>query len=250
MTARQTPDSVLPTLPGWEQSSVSELTGGLTNRTWLVEADGRRAVLKIDDAPRSTPYNSRHQEAQVQATAADHGLANPVLHVSETVYMTEYLEGQVWSDDSLMEDTNLTELARALRKLHSLPLTGRTFDAISAARAYAEKASSAESEMTRDCVRVIKSMPLPRNLCCCHNDLVSGNVIATPGIRFLDWEYACDNDPFFDIATIVAHHRLSEERGNFLLDAYFDGDGNRWREHLAMQVRFYDALLWLWLRSR
>lgn len=250
MSARQTPGSVLATLAGWEKATFSELSGGLTNRTWLVTADGRRAVLKIDDAPRSAPYNSRRHEAQIQANAAENGLANPVLHVSETVYMTEYLEGDVWSGDSLVDDTNLTELARALRKLHSLPLTGRTFDALSAARVYAEDVPTAEREMMRDCLHVIESLPRPRNLCCCHNDLVSANVIATPGIRFLDWEYACDNDPFFDVATVVAHHRLSEERANFLLDAYFDGDGRRWREHLAMQVRFYDALLWLWLQSR
>ena len=91
---------------------------------------------------------------------------------------------------------------------------------------------------------------MPRNLCCCHNDLVAANIIATPAIRFLDWEYACDNDPFFDIATVVAHHRMPDERAHFLLDAYFDGDGTRWRDYLTTQVRFYNALLWLWLNTR
>ena len=249
MTSRRTPESVLAAIPGWEDATCEELTGGLTNHTYRVELNGRRAVLKIDEGPRSVPYNSRDQEAQVQTTAANSGLANPVLYAQNNVYMTEYLEGRVWSDDSLEDDTNLSRLARALKKLHSLPLTGRTFDAISAARGYAGKIHSADSEMVRDCVQLIESMPLLQNLCCCHNDLVAGNVIATPQVRFLDWEYACDNDPFFDLATVVAHHRMSTERANFLLDAYFDGDGRRWREHLMTQVRFYNALLWLWLQA-
>ena len=243
------PENVLASIPGWEGATFRELTGGLTNRSWLVESGGQRAVLKIDAEPRSAPYNSRVQEAQVQSAAADEGLASPVLHATDTVYLTEYLEGTVWTQADLADDWNLEELARALRRLHSLPLTGRTFDAVSAAEDYA-RYIPADADMVRDCIRVIASLPLPRNLCCCHNDLVVGNVIGAPGIRFLDWEYACDNDPFFDIATVVAHHRMSEERAWFLLDAYFDGDGTRWRGHLAMQVKCYNALLWLWLQSR
>lgn len=250
MPEQPSPEIVLASIPGWEAATCTALSGGLTNRTWLVEDSGRRAVLKIDAEPRSAPYNSRTQEAQVQSTAASNGLANPVLYVTETVYMTEYLEGTVWTRAVLDDDANLVRLARALRKLHSLPLTGRTFDAVSAARDYASRIRDVDVDTVRDCIRVIESLPLPRNLCCCHNDLVVGNVIAVPDIRFLDWEYACDNDPFFDIATVVAHHRMSEQRAWFLLDAYFDGDGARWREHLALQIKFYNALLWLWLRSR
>ena len=250
MPEQLSPENVLANIPGWEGATFSELNGGLTNRSWLVEASEQRAVLKIDTGSRSAPYNSRIQEAQVQSTAAGQGLANAVLHATESVYMTEYLDGTVWTKAALDEDANLVQLARALRKMHSLPLTGRTFDAVSAARDYASRINAANAEMVRDCVNIIESLPLPRNLCCCHNDLVVGNVIATPEIRFLDWEYACDNDPFFDIATVVAHHRMSEERAWFLLDAYFDGDGTRWRDYLGMQVKFYNALLWLWLNSR
>lgn len=250
MNSKRTPESVIAAIPGWQQATCKALSGGLTNRTYLVDAGGKRAVLKIDDRPRSAPFNSREQEAQIQKRAAECGLASPVLFVDDNVYMTEYLEGRVWTDDSLVDDTNLTRLAQGLRKLHALPLTGRTFDAREAARRYAARIQSADAELVHDCVQLIEAMPLLQNLCCCHNDLVAANIIATPEIRFLDWEYACDNDPFFDLATIVAHHRMSDERALFLLDAYFDGDGKRWRDHLMMQARFYNALLWLWLKSR
>ena len=67
---------------------------------------------------------------------------------------------------------------------------------------------------------------------------------------FLDWEYACDNDPFFDLATIVEHHELSDAHTAELLNAYFDGDGQRWRHHLERQRKLYLALLCLWMASR
>ena len=245
MTTSKTPEEALLTVPGWEGAAYCELIGGLSNRTYLVESGDAKAVLKIDDGCRSLPYNARKTEAQIQTLAADKGLAGRVLFVSDTVYMTEYLEGEIWSGESLEDNTNLDVLAAGLKKLHALPLTGRTFDATGAARDYIQQIEVADPELVGECLRKIEAGPMPHNLCCCHNDLVVANIINTPEIRFLDWEYACDNDPFFDLATVVAHHELTAEQSDYLLDAYFDGDGKRWRGQLAGQASVYEALLWL-----
>lgn len=236
----------LAQVPGWENARYSKLPGGLTNRGWLVEQDARKAVLKVDARPRSEPFSSRPEEARIQMRAATHGLANKVIHVTDTLLMTEYVEGTIWSAGCLDVDENLDRLAAALKKLHSLPLTGRTFDPVGAARKYAASIQEADINQARDCLARIEAMPLPYNLCCCHNDLVAANILYVPEVRFLDWEYACDNDPFFDIATVVAHHQLAPERAKYLLDAYFAGDGERWQGQLARQTDFYDALYWLW----
>ena len=245
-----TTGQVLSTIPGWEGAAVTELNGGLNNRTWRVDKNGRSAVLKIDEQPRGEPYNTRRQEAQVQARACEAGLATRVLFVNETIYMTEYVAGTVWSPDCLDDETNIKQLARALRKLHSLPLTGRIFNAAGAAQDYARQIVDGDESRIRDCLRKIEAAPLPPNLCFCHNDLVVENIINTPETRFLDWEYACDNDPFFDLATVVAHHGLSAAQRDVLLDAYFDGDGSRWREQLERQAVVYESLLYLWEQAR
>ena len=250
MSQEQTPETILAELPGWKGATYRELGGGLTNQTLLVEVGDRRAVLKIDEKPRGAPFNSRLREAQIQNTAVLAGLANKVILVTDTVYMTEYVEGVIWSNNCLEDNDNLDSLAAALKKLHSLPLTGRTFDAVGAAREYIRRIDDADADQVRDCLQQIESSPLPPNLCCCHNDLVVANILNTPEVRFLDWEYACDNDPFFDLATIVAHHKLSSEQTDYMLDAYFDGNGKRWREQLARQASVYEALLWLWSAAR
>jgi len=250
MSDRQSPQVVLSTVPGWESASFRELSGGFTNRTFLVESGQQKAVLKIDDAPRSEPFNERRKEAQVQTVAARKGLAATVLFVSETAYMTEYMEGRIWSNTCLEDNANLDLLSAALRQLHALPLTGRTFDAMGAAREYVRRIPGADQDKVNNCLKTIEAAPRPPNLCCCHNDLVAANIINTPDVCFLDWEYACDNDPFFDLATVVAHHKLTTEQSDYLLDAYFDGDGKRWREQLERQAGVYDALHWLWETSR
>ena len=245
-----TPASVLSEIPGWEDASVTELSGGLTNCTWLVEKAGRKAVLKIDKQPRDEPYNSRPVEATIQSIAARQGLANAVLYVGEQVLLTEYVEGVVWNPDCLERDDNIELVATTLRRLHALPLTGRSFDSTIAARRYVARIENPDSVLVAHCTRVIETMRLPHNLCCCHNDLVAENIITAPDMMFLDWEYACDNDPFFDLATIVEHHELGEDTAYRLLDAYFDGNGKRWRPKLREQQELYLALYWLWLASR
>jgi thiamine kinase-like enzyme len=250
VNGRADPGRVLASIPGWRGASYRELPGGLTNTTLLAEKDGRRAVLKIDDAPRQPPYNSRHDEARIQERAAAIGRATGTLYVADTVLLSEWAEGAVWTRDQFDDDKNLARLGRALREIHELSLTGRTFDAAGAARLYASRVHAADRDAARQHLAVVESAPAPTNLRCCHNDLVAENIVSAPEVRFLDWEYACDNDPLFDIAVVVAHHGLSDRQAGLLLDACFDGDGGSFRERLDDQVRLYHALNWLWAAAQ
>jgi thiamine kinase len=240
-------------LPGWAHASWRPLHGGLTNDTFLLEADDRKAVLKVDPEPRSIPLNQREFEARIQRSAHAAKLAPQVLFANETIYLTEYIAGDVWTAAELLDQEKLDELARALKRVHALPLSGRTFNALEAAQVYLDElrrrgSGGADAEA---CIATIRALRSPANLCCCHNDLVAENIVATDsGLQFLDWEYACDNDPFFDLATVIAHHGLQEEQAHYLLDAYFDGNGAQWHAQLGRQEQLYAALAWLWQASR
>ncbi len=244
------PTEVLRKLPEWRDATWTKLAGGLTNRSWLLQTGERKAVLKLDDKLRQAPYNTRLAEAAVQSAAAQAGLANNVLFADDQVYLTEYLEGAVWDPACLDNEGKTEQLAAALRRLHSLPRSGRSFDAIGAANRYVQNIEYPDKKLIAVCLDVIKNMRLPNYLCCCHNDLVAENIITTPGLKFLDWEYACDNDPLFDLATLIEHYELNDGQTQRLLEAYFDGSGDRWRPKLEEQQRLYLALFWLWLAAR
>ena len=250
MTVTLTPADFLSQTPGWESATVAPLSGGLTNKTWRITAGDRAGVLKLDDGPREIPLNTRFDEANVQKMAAMAGLAPNVLHAGSGFYFSEYVEGTVWSRDCLDKAGNLEMIAAALKRLHALPLTGRSFDASIAAKRYAEKVSGLDAAIVNQCTEIVATMRLPHNLCCCHNDLVAQNLVTTPDLVFLDWEYSCDNDPFFDLATVVEHHELSDDQVSRFLDAYLGGDGSRWRLHLEKQRTLYLALLCLWMGAR
>lgn len=250
MNKIHTPSEVLHKIPEWQGATCTELAGGMTNRSWLLQKGARKAVLKVDERPRGVPFNTRLAEAAVQAVAAEAGLASNVLFADSQVYLTEFVEGAAWNPDSLDKEGKIEQLASALRRLHSLPQSGRSFNAMEAAGLYVQRINDPDKRLLDICLEVVKKTRLPNYLCCCHNDLVAENILVTPALKFLDWEYACDNDPLFDLATVVEHHELDETHVQKLLDAYFDGSGERWRSKLAEQQRLYLALFWLWLASR
>ena len=239
------PEIALARIPGWTSASVERLDGGLMSRSYRVATGDRRAVLKIDDVANLPPRNNRSVEARLQTAAHDVGLAARVLYADDTCLLTEYVDGAVWNASFLEVHSNLKNLGRALRSLHALPLCGRTFDALGAARIYARSVES-ESSRVADLLARIASIGAPEDVRLCHNDLVAGNIIETPALRFLDWEYACDNDPLFDLATIIGHHGLDETRIDTLMSAYVEGCWRHLEDRLRQQIELYGALLWLW----
>ncbi len=244
------PEAILSGIQGWQGASVESLPGGLTNNTYKVSNGRNSAVLKVDTSARDVALNSRRTEAEIQAVAASAGLAASVIDYGESHILTAFLEGEVWQNKTLDGSAALEELAISLRKLHSLPLVGRVFDAEAAAKRYVQAATVLPGETELLCVDLIAQVGRPQAVACCHNDLVAQNLISTPQLMFLDWEYACDNDPLFDLATVVEHHDLNRDQESLILDAYFGGDGEQWRERVAIYRGAYLALLYLWLSSR
>jgi len=250
MSVAKSPAAVLDRLPdAWQGSRWRELDGGLSNTTWLLDNGAAQAVLKFDAEPRGLPYRTRVDEARLQSLAAAAGLATRVLHVEDGLLLSEYVAGEVWCGQSFRDTGRLEQLADALLRLHALPSSGIVFNALQASRYYADRIHGSAT-LVAQCVSVAERVGAPQELRFCHNDLVAENILWTSGVRFLDWEFAGDNDPLFDLATIIEHHELSETLSLHLLDAYFDGEGaTKWHD-LERQRRLYIALLWLWLASR
>ncbi len=239
------PREILADIAGWEKAAIEPLAGGLMNRAYLVEGEHGTAVLKVDDAPQARPRNSRAEEAQVQTAAHEAGLAGAVLFHNERCYLTDYVPGTAWTDADVLDAAKLESLGLALRRLHRIPAPGRGFDALSAATIYAADIEGQSATVAAH-LATITAVKSRDNTCLCHNDLVAANIVSTPDLRFIDWEYACGNDPSFDLATVIVHHGLGESQINSLMNAYAGGDWEGLRAGLAEQSRLYTSLLWLW----
>jgi thiamine kinase-like enzyme len=251
VSAPPKPEAVLARISGWSGARVTPVARGSNNAAFLVDDGGRRAILKIAVAGRPFPLNSRADEAFIQAAAHAVGLAPGVLYVDDDVLLEEYVAGVAWVRGTFHDPARIVELAAILRRLHSMPPTGRRFPLQAAARHYrATLAPGADPQEADRQLALIDALECDGPMCCCHNDLVAGNVVSGARVVLLDWEYAGDNDRLFDLAAALEHHAVGPVGTAVLLDAYFGGDAGRHVVRLGHMRAAYRALVSLWSASR
>ena len=235
-------------LPAWRKADIERIRQGQTSNAFLLTLGGRRALCKVDAEPREVVVNSRIEEAAIQQRVAAAGLSPAALYADEHCIVTEYVDADVLSADDFLEIELIREIGSRLSDLHGLPLTGRRFDAASAGEAYAS--TIADTATAKRCLQIIDAMSDDDELVFSHNDMVAGNILKAESLLFIDWEYACDNAPLFDVATVVAHHALDVDTARALLDARFGDSSADRMAQLMTCVRGYRALYWLWLANR
>jgi thiamine kinase len=243
-------------VPGWDPAAfeVQELKGGLTNCTYHLRRGEDEYVLRIDAGRAGFFEFDRTSELLILDAAGKAGLAPEVIYTDKNlgILVTAFLPGRVWDESDLKSLQALESLAELLRKVHALPPCGIRIDVSAVAASYEnflEKRHGPHAFATL-CVEVIGKLPVHEGAVCCHNDIVAANVIEGSELKLIDWEYSCDNDPMFDLASAIGFHNLDERSSATLLDAYAGGTRMELTERLAEQVRVYDAIQWLWLASR
>ncbi len=250
------PADALTRVPDWDGNVASwrELKGGMTNRSYLVEKGSDSFVLRLNAAHTNVFNLDRISEMEIVAQAAVAGLAPELVFadVDSGILLYRYIPGQVWDVSKLDDDRNLETLAELLRRVHDLPESGVRFDPIAVADRYTRNLESRPGlhDFACRCEEIIAAMPVCAEFRCCHNDVVAANIIADPDLKLLDWEYACDNDPMFDLASLIGFHNLQSDRQSVLLRAYAGGKDSELEERLEIQIRLYDAIQWLWLANR
>jgi thiamine kinase len=256
VSAQLTAVEALDLVPGWNPgvAEIEELKGGLTNRVYRVRSNGEEGVLRLDSDHSGAFDLNRSCELAILEAAGDAGIAPAILYSNRDagILMTEYLHGKVWQDADLESGENLESLAELLRRVHALPACCKPIDLTGIAEKYAEnlKPRPGLHAFASICVRIISERPEHETVTCCHNDIVATNVIDAGGLNLIDWEYACDNDPMFDLASAIGFHNFDEERQQTLLSAYAGSAAAELQERLAEQVRVFDAIQWLWLATR
>ncbi|MDZ7644245.1 MAG: choline/ethanolamine kinase family protein [Woeseiaceae bacterium] len=247
---------VMASIPGWagRDVDITPLSGGLTNRTFLVNWGAERRVLRLAAEPDPAGIRDAELEVRIQQTAARHGLAAAIEYADPAarVLLTEWLPGTTWDAGALRDRANLRRIAGLLHRLHALPRCGVAYDATAAAQHYLDAIAEQGpvSDTARRCLRIIEEAPASHAPRCCHNDLVAGNIVVGERLALLDFEYARDNEPLFDLATLIGWHDLDERTARYLLDAYTGGADGTAHDRLAAERRRFDAIQYLWLAHR
>lgn len=255
MTELREAEALLRAIPGWSRCEVTltPLPGGHNNRSFSVDSTRAQFVLRVPTAADPAGQRDFDLELKIQQLAAGKGLAPRIEFADPAtgLMLCEYLPGRPLTPRDLEDRARLRELARLLRRLHQLPRCGTSIDTPGAARRYRAAIDDERLSGFADrCVEIVETTPPAERLCCCHNDVVADNLIAGDSLRLIDFEYARDNGPLFDLASVIGWHNLDERLARYLLDSYAGGLSSAHLERLEIERRLFDAIQWLWLAAR
>jgi thiamine kinase-like enzyme len=225
----------VPELAGHDLT-LTALSGGITNRNYLVElgGSGERYVIRLAGEDTHLLGISREVEHAATVAAAGIGVGPEVIAFirPEGYLVTKFIEGSPVSATAVREPATLDRVAASLRRIHDGPPIPGLFVPLRIVEAYRALAQArgvripVEYELAAAIGRRIELACLrapiePRP---CHNDLLNANFIDDgTRIRIIDWEYAGMGDPFFDLGNFSINHELSADQDAYLLAAHDGG---------------------------
>jgi thiamine kinase-like enzyme len=223
--------------------TLTALSGGITNRNFLVAVTGRtdRYVIRLAGNDTHLLGISREVEHAATVAAAGVGVGPEVTAFirPEGYLVTRFIEGSPVSDEAVHQAATQVRVGESLRRIHDGPPIPGLFIPFRIVEAYRALAAARgvvippEYELAQSFARRIELAFLsnPVELRPCHNDLLNANFIDDgTRIRIVDWEYAGMGDPFFDLGNFSVNHGLTPDEDGVVLRAY---EGEARPERLA-----------------
>jgi thiamine kinase-like enzyme len=224
-------DELLDSMPctaGWPRT-VEELTGGLTNRNLKVTTPAGTVVVRIPAAGPGLLGIDRDLEYANSLAAAEAGVGAPVLHYRPGVGLAVgFLPGRTLSDADLHDEAVLARVAAACRQLHAGPRFAGDFDMFAVQARYRRIVAEHGFRLPprydefAPAVEEIRRALGPRVTVPCNNDLLAENLLDDgERVRIIDYEYAGNNDPSFELGNIWSEATLPAPLLDVLVAAYF-----------------------------
>jgi thiamine kinase-like enzyme len=208
---------------------VSDLSGGITNRNYRVDVDGRAYVLRMGGQNTKLLGIDRATEHAASLRAAEIGVGPHVEAFSEPEgwLVTRFIEGRGVPPEDIRQPEGIRRVVGVLRKIHGAAAIPGRFDAHAVVDEYRVEALAHGVSVPPEFVEAhevsehIRRARGPQGLVPCHNDLLNANFLDDGEIRIVDWEYAGMGDRFFDLANLSVNHEFGLDEDRMLVAAYF-----------------------------
>jgi len=197
------------------------LSGGRSNRSFLIGSDGRKMVLRINGAGSMLPGGDRRNEVRLWQAASAAEIAPALVHVDEpgrflvSEYIEDTLPGKPQDDEGVVE-----RAFQLLGRCHLLDVDVPAIDYAAHVEQYWGVIESMGIAVPAELTRQRESMRrLLEELITsdtrtgvCHHDLVTGNFVGGPEKLYLiDWEYAAPGLPLMDYAAFGVEWGVDDE---------------------------------------
>ena len=209
---------------------VSDLGGGLTNTNLRVITDDGDYVVRVSANTTGLLGIDRDAEHANSISAHTAGVGAEVVDYlpADNVLVLRFLNGRTLAAEDVAPRTD--RIAQALKTLHAGPAFVTDFDMRQIRRRYLEAVLAEGIRIPEDYLTLEPAyerleaalgrdpeLPVP-----CNNDLLAANFIED-GERMwiIDYEYAGQNEPSFEIGNLASENGLTEAETAALVTAYW-----------------------------
>ena len=244
---------------GLSPDAATSRLAGLTNVNHLVSSGDDRYVLRIPGEGTSE-YINRVDEEVAARSAATAGVNAEVIFFDSTdgLMVTRFIDGAATMNAERFRDLGAVARAgRAFRQLHATAAPFATdfklfpmideYKALLASKGATLPDGYDDVQRQAQVVRAAleaRSVPVAP----CHCDPLCENFLDTGERMFIiDYEYAGNNDPMWDLGDLSVEGGFGPEQDDGLLRAYFDGDPPADQRGRMVAYKALCDLLWtLW----
>src|SRR3954451_15773691 len=209
---------------------VSDLGGGLTNTNLRVTTDEGDYVVRVSTNTTGLLGIDRDAEHANSVSAHAAGVGAEVLAYlpDDHILVLRFLNGRTLSAEDVVPRTQ--RIARALRTLHAGPAFVSDFDMRQIRRRYLDAVLTEGIRIPEDYValepayeRLEEALARrPETPVPCNNDLLAANFIEDgERLWIIDYEYAGQNEPSFEIGNLASENGLTDAEAAALVTAYW-----------------------------
>jgi thiamine kinase-like enzyme len=258
-TKRTDPIATVAALTCWKGVvDPKPLSGGITNKNFVVEDDGRKYVVRVGD---DIPIHQIMRFNELAASRAAHaaGVSPEVVHAGPGALVIAHIEGRTYGESDVASQENLARILPLVKRAHrEIPkhLRGPAlmFWVFHVLRDYAAGLRDNDSRhrdrlpSLLDVADKLEAAVGPIDLVYGHNDLLPANFIDDGSrIWLIDWDYGGFNSPLFDLGGLASNNGLSPAQEEWLLEAYFErpvADELRRRYHAMKCASLLRESMW------
>lgn len=229
--------------------SIEPITNGLTNLNYLIKANAQQYVLRITKKD-SDLFVSRKPEYQALQLLASQPWSYKVLYYDQTsgTLISEWIKDST-TYDLYTGSNKITMVAELMLNFHNMnQQISDDFNPVARFNHYFTQLTSFKYPIHQHLDILDEAANLEYKSCLCHNDWVSGNIICTNKKAYLiDFEYAGNNDPVFDVMSFITENNIIDTRLRKLFyQSYFKEMNESIYHRIAVWEKFHNLLWCTW----
>lgn len=197
-------------------------TQGLCNTIYKLDTSKKEYLIRVFKHNHQDEH-SRKKEFKIQNKAYKKNIASKayILDEKKELMICDFLKG---SHKEKLNKQDINALVKSLKKLHSIKLDQPKYNMKKDFENYGKKLKDKESKkLIKEALSELKKLKKYKfDAVLSHHDLNQQNILFHKSkVKFIDWEFACINDRFFDIANICVEFNLNKVQETQVLKSYF-----------------------------